>query len=191
MQPTSPRQQLQQAVRRQPADFIAWVMLADAELEAGDLAAGEHAARRALQLRPRHPEALARLGRVAWMAGAHGDAAQLLGEAAASAPQHPGIALWLGHALEDTGDAEGAAEMHASAADQVRSLYQYRLDGGTGAGVDPDRARAAESAERHYRLAALEQERAVLLRMARHNQLSDEIARKLLREIDLVEARYR
>ncbi|WP_306397879.1 Na+/H+ antiporter [Telluria beijingensis] len=88
-------------------------------------------------------------------------------------------------------DLEGAAEMHASAADQVRSLYQYRLDGGTGTGIDPDRARAAESAERHYRLAALEQERAVLLRMARHNQLSDEIARKLLREIDLVEARYR
>ena len=81
--------------------------------------------------------------------------------------------------------------MSASAADQVRSLYQYRLDGGTGAGIAPQLARAAENAERHYRLAALEQERAVLLRMARHNQLSDEIARKLLREIDLVEARYR
>lgn len=92
-------------------------------------------------------------------------------------------------------DAEGAAEMNASAADQVRSLYQYRLDGwsvnGAGAGIAPVLARAAENAERHYRLAALEQERAVLLRMARHNQLSDEIARKLLREIDLVEARYR
>jgi CPA1 family monovalent cation:H+ antiporter len=49
----------------------------------------------------------------------------------------------------------------------------------------------AVGAARHYRLAALEHERAVLLRMARHNQLSDEIARKLLREIDLVEARYR
>jgi len=88
-------------------------------------------------------------------------------------------------------DLEAAVDMYASAADQVRSLYQYRLDGGTGADVNPERARAAESAERHYRLAALEQERAVLLRMARHNQLSDEIARKLLREIDLVEARYR
>lgn len=87
------------------------------------------------------------------------------------------------------------AEMHASAIDQVRSLYQYRLDsgvaGGIGVGVAPARVRAAEAAERHYRLAALEHERAVLLRMARHNQLSDEIARKLLREIDLVEARYR
>ncbi|MDN4040228.1 Na+/H+ antiporter [Massilia sp. YIM B02443] len=88
-----------------------------------------------------------------------------------------------------------AAELQASALDQVRSLYQYRLDsgvaGGIGLGVAPARVRAAEAAERHYRLAALEHERAVLLRMARHNQLSDEIARKLLREIDLVEARYR
>lgn len=96
-----------------------------------------------------------------------------------------------------TGGAEPGedAELQASALDQVRSLYQYRLDSGVAGGLDtgvaPARARAAEAAERHYRLAALEHERAVLLRMARHNQLSDEIARKLLREIDLVEARYR
>jgi len=87
------------------------------------------------------------------------------------------------------------AELQASAIDHVRSLYQYRLTSGLAGGVDlgmaPARARAAEAAERHYRLRALEQERATLLRMARHNGLSDEIARKLLREIDLVEARYR
>jgi len=109
------RHQLQQAVRRQPADFIAWVMLADCELEAGDLRAGEAAARQALQLRPGHPEALARLGRVAWMAGAHADAARLLGQAAAQVPGHPGITLWLGHALEDSGDAEGAAAAYQRA----------------------------------------------------------------------------
>ncbi|KAG0752000.1 hypothetical protein G6F24_013868 [Rhizopus arrhizus] len=109
------RQHLQQAIARQPSDFVAWVMLADLELEAGDIAAGEQAARRALQLRPNHPEALARLGRVAWMAGAHADAATLLGQAAALAPQHPGIALWLGHALEDADDAEGAAAAYRRA----------------------------------------------------------------------------
>ncbi|PSD48335.1 hypothetical protein C7E25_23435, partial [Stenotrophomonas maltophilia] len=42
------RQHLQQAIARQPGDFVAWVMLADVELEAGDIAAGEQAARRAL-----------------------------------------------------------------------------------------------------------------------------------------------
>lgn len=109
------RQQLQEALARQPGDFIAWVMLADLELEAGDIGAGERAARRALQLRPNHPEALARLGRVAWMAGAHADAATLLGQASALAPEHPGIALWLGHALEDADDAEGAAAAYRRA----------------------------------------------------------------------------
>ena len=109
------RQQLQQAITRQPGDFVAWVMLADLELEASDIAAGEQAARRALQLRPNHPEALARLGRVAWMAGAHADAATLLGQASALAPEHPGIALWLGHALEDANDAEGASAAYRRA----------------------------------------------------------------------------
>ena len=111
-------------------------------------------------------------------------------EAIAKAPPPP--AVMNGEAGADPLE---AAELQASALDQVRSLYQYRLDsgvaGGIGVGVAPARVRAAEAAERHYRLAALEHERAVLLRMARHNQLSDEIARKLLREIDLVEARYR
>ncbi|WP_223494297.1 tetratricopeptide repeat protein [Stenotrophomonas indicatrix] len=109
------RQQLQQAITRQPGDFVAWVMLADLELEAGDIAAGEQATRRALQLRPNHPEALARLGRVAWMAGAHADAAKLLGQASTLAPEHPGIALWLGHALEDANDAEGASAAYRRA----------------------------------------------------------------------------
>jgi len=109
------RQQLRMAVQRQPADFIAWVMLADAELEAGDVAAGEHAATRALQLRDRHPEALARLGRARWMQARHAEAAALLRQASDSAPQHPGIALWLGHALEDAGQPEAAADAYRHA----------------------------------------------------------------------------
>ncbi len=109
------RQQLRLAVQHQPADFIAWVMLADAELEAGDVPAGEHAATRALQLRDHHPEALARLGRARWMQARHAEAAALLRQASDRAPQHPGIALWLGHALEDAGQPEAAAEAYRHA----------------------------------------------------------------------------
>ncbi|KRG87369.1 UDP-N-acetylglucosamine--peptide N-acetylglucosaminyltransferase SPINDLY [Stenotrophomonas daejeonensis] len=109
------RRQLRQAVQRQPADFIAWVMLADAELGAGDVAAGETAAQRALQLRADHPEALARLGRARWMQGRHDEAASLLQHASMQAPQHPGIALWLGHALEDAGQPEAAADAYRRA----------------------------------------------------------------------------
>lgn len=109
------RQQLRLAVQRQPTDFIAWVMLADAELEAGDVPAGEHAATRALQLRDHHPEALARLGRARWMQARHAEAAALLRQASDRAPQHPGIALWLGHALEDAGQPEAAADAYRHA----------------------------------------------------------------------------
>lgn len=111
----SERDRLRQAVSAQPQDFIAWVMLADAELDHGDAIAGLRAAERALLLRPRHPEALARLGRSHWLSGRHVQAAQALSEAAAQAPQHPGIALWLGHALEDAGEAEAAAQAYEHA----------------------------------------------------------------------------
>ncbi len=106
---------LREAVRRQPADFVAWLMLADAEMGAGAFAAGEAAVQRALALRDGHPEALARLGRVRWGQGRHAEAAQWLRRAAAAAPQHPGIALWLGHALEDAGEAEAAAQAYEHA----------------------------------------------------------------------------
>lgn len=113
--PYDERQQLRIAVQRRPADFIAWVMLADAELGAGDVAAGERAAQRALQLRHDHPEALARLGRARWMQGRHEEAANLLRHASRQVPQHPGIALWLGHALEDAGQPEAAADAYRRA----------------------------------------------------------------------------
>ncbi|WP_295925272.1 tetratricopeptide repeat protein [uncultured Xanthomonas sp.] len=125
------RLQLQAAVRRDPQDFLAWVMLADAELGAGAVAAGEQAAVRALQLRPGHPEALARLGRVRWTQGRHADAAQALREALRQAPQHPGIAVWLGHALEDNGEAEAAAQAYAHAhalLPQEPSIAAYLLN---------------------------------------------------------------
>ena len=41
------------------------------------------------------------------------------------------------------------------------------------------------------RLAGLRAERDKIFEMARHSQISDETSRKLVREIDLVETRYR
>ncbi|MEN1941858.1 tetratricopeptide repeat protein [Luteimonas sp. MJ174] len=110
-----PREEARRAVAAAPGDVIAWVVLADAELDAGDGVAGEGAARRALALAPGHPEALARLGRALWLRGRHREAAASLGEASRAAPGHPGIALWFGHALEDIGEAEAAAVAYARA----------------------------------------------------------------------------
>jgi len=94
---------------------MAWIVLAEAELDAGDAAAGEAACRRALALRVGHPEALARLGRAQWMQGNRHEAVESLKAAARNAPRHPGIAVWLGHALEDTGEAEAASQAYAHA----------------------------------------------------------------------------
>lgn len=107
--------QLREAVRHQPGDFIAWLMLADAELGMGAIAAGEAAVQRAIALHPGHPEAVARLGRVRWAQQRHAEAAALLQQASALVPRHPGIALWLGHALEDAGQAEAAAAAYTRA----------------------------------------------------------------------------
>lgn len=94
---------------------MAWIVLAEAELDAGDAAAGEAASRRALALRAGHPEALARLGRAQWMRGLAQDAVHSLRAAADAAPSHPGIAVWLAHALEDAGDAEAALDAYTRA----------------------------------------------------------------------------
>ncbi len=115
MPPGDPRIEARRAVAREPRNAIAWVVLSDAELDAGDPRAGRAAAERALALAPGHPEALARLGRAHWMQGDLRAAADSLRAAARAAPAHPGIAVWLGHVLEDVGEAEAASEAYARA----------------------------------------------------------------------------
>jgi CPA1 family monovalent cation:H+ antiporter len=79
----------------------------------------------------------------------------------------------------------------ASATDHVRGIYEHRLAGGVAGGMEPDKVRMADQSERVLRLAALDAERDTILTLAREERINDETARKLLREIDLVEARYR
>lgn len=84
------------------------------------------------------------------------------------------------------------SDMYPEAAARVIALYQHRLD--TTAAVDDEdvlRFRKLDSAERLLRLAALQAERRTIFSLARHEHISDEISRKLVREIDLVEARHK
>jgi CPA1 family monovalent cation:H+ antiporter len=89
-----------------------------------------------------------------------------------------------------TRDGEQVGQVSASATEHVIGLYQHRL--GTDAGSsDGAHMREADQAEREFRLVALKAERDTILKLARLAKISDATARKLLREIDLVEARYR
>jgi len=129
-QHADPRIELRRALERNPGDGFAWILLAEHELDRGDALAGESAARRALALRPGHPEALARLGRAQWMLGRREDAVASLRAAANNAPDHPGIAVWLAHVLEDVGEAEAASDSYARAhslAPQEPQIAAYLL----------------------------------------------------------------
>jgi len=128
--PADPRIELRRTLERNPGDGFAWILLAEHELDHGDAPAGESAARRALALRPGHPEALARLGRAQWMLGRREDAVASLRAAANNAPDHPGIAVWLAHVLEDVGEAEAASDSYARAhslAPQEPQIAAYLL----------------------------------------------------------------
>jgi CPA1 family monovalent cation:H+ antiporter len=80
-------------------------------------------------------------------------------------------------------------EVYPQAAARVIAFYEHKLKE-----VDPDGEqswRKTDSAEKELRLAALAAERRTVFDLARHDHISDEISRKLVREIDLMEARYR
>jgi CPA1 family monovalent cation:H+ antiporter len=98
----------------------------------------------------------------------------------------------LEQACKDTGNADGDADaaLRGQAADHVLRLYQHRLNA-TGPANGHADAQAVKRVALSYRLVALKAERDTVLRLARRMDISDETARKLLRQIDLQEARYR
>jgi len=77
------------------------------------------------------------------------------------------------------------------AAARVIALYEYRLNVAWSAeDQNKEHFRKLDRAERELRLAAMAAERQAIFDLARHHHISDETARKLVREIDLVEARH-
>ncbi|WP_395399312.1 cation:proton antiporter [Pseudoduganella sp. UC29_106] len=83
-------------------------------------------------------------------------------------------------------------ECFPQAAERVISLYEHRLN--VASQSEDDSAahyRDLDKAERVLRLAAIKAERRAIFELAQHYHISDEIARKIVREIDLVEARHR
>ena len=90
-------------------------------------------------------------------------------------------------ALERAEKADGEDGSRAVA--HVLRLYRHRLKATDAAGTGGD-AQALRHTERNYRLLALSAERDTVLRLARRMDISDETARRLLRQIDLLEARY-
>jgi len=87
--------------------------------------------------------------------------------------------------------AQANPDLYASASVRVMALYEERFQREISAGVDAAQLRRADEAERALRLAGVHAERERIYEMARHREISDEVARKLVHDLDLLEARYR
>jgi CPA1 family monovalent cation:H+ antiporter len=85
----------------------------------------------------------------------------------------------------------GDVDTYTNAATRVIALYQHWLDEDASSEEEARQLRKADAAERELRLAALQGQREAVFELARHRRISDEVSRRLVREIDLQEARYR
>jgi CPA1 family monovalent cation:H+ antiporter len=84
--------------------------------------------------------------------------------------------------------------VEAAAAARVNALYRRRLAAPSSvatAAMDAARRRRGEEFDRVLRLAGLDAERRAIFQLARAGDIADDTSRRLVREIDLVEARYR
>lgn len=88
------------------------------------------------------------------------------------------------------GEGRADADLYIDAGARIMELYRQRIDGRSKTGDERELARRIDDIERKLRLAGLQAERDEIYRKARSRRLSDDAARKLVREIDLLEARF-
>ncbi|HHW4680441.1 MAG TPA: Na+/H+ antiporter, partial [Xylella taiwanensis] len=89
--------------------------------------------------------------------------------------------------LEDSAN----AERYNEAANQVSQLYQRKLGAVHLAKADPQETKVFEQVVRRFRQVGLAAERDELFRLARESHISDELSRRMVRNLDLIEARRR
>ncbi len=82
------------------------------------------------------------------------------------------------------------ADLYIDAASRIMELYRERIDGRLHTPEAAELGRRLEKIERQLRIVGLKAERDEIFRRARARQIEDEQARKLIRDIDLLEARY-
>ncbi|MCC7463130.1 MAG: Na+/H+ antiporter [Gammaproteobacteria bacterium] len=93
------------------------------------------------------------------------------------------------HEIQQRTDATSAG-LCTDAASRVIATYQRRLRDGAADSSSADQLREADAIERALHLAGLQGEREEVLELARSRQISDEISRRIVREIDLLESLY-
>ncbi len=93
-------------------------------------------------------------------------------------------------AQHDMGEGRKDADLYADAGARIMELYRQRIDGRSKTGEEAALARKIDEIERKLRLVGLRAERDEIYRSVRAHKLPEEIARRLVREVDLLETRF-
>ncbi|KRR03329.1 Na+/H+ antiporter [Bradyrhizobium valentinum] len=88
------------------------------------------------------------------------------------------------------GEGRSDADLYTDAGVRIMDLYRQRINGRSTTGKEASLVRKIDEIERRLRLTGLRAERTEIYRIARARRLSDETARKLVRELDLLESRF-
>lgn len=88
------------------------------------------------------------------------------------------------------GEGKADADVYTDASARIMNLYRERIDGRLQSPEVMALNRKIAQVERQLRLTGLRAERNEIFRLARERALDGEAARKIVREIDLLEARY-
>lgn len=94
-------------------------------------------------------------------------------------------------AQHDRAEREGNADFYAAAGTRVMDLYRDRIESRSGSARAMAEARLQDRLERDFRLVGIRAEREAVVDLARDRRIASTTARKLVRELDLLEARYR
>lgn len=92
-------------------------------------------------------------------------------------------------AQHDLGENQRGMEVYAEVATRVMTQYRDRIERRGRSGEDGERGIAMRQIERQLYLAGIRAERDELYRMARAHEIPDEMARRLVGEVDLLETR--
>jgi len=88
------------------------------------------------------------------------------------------------------GEGRTDADLYADVGSRLMETYRSRIENVAKTGDEGDLLRKTDDVERALRLAAISAERAEFYRLGRSGELPDDLVRKLVREVDLQEARY-
>ncbi|HEY5759458.1 MAG TPA: Na+/H+ antiporter [Steroidobacter sp.] len=93
------------------------------------------------------------------------------------------------HAQHELSQNRSDADLYADTGAKIMDVYRARIDSQPHSAEEAERIRLIGEIERQLRLAGLRAERDELYRLGRGRQVPEELVRKLVREIDLLEAR--